>query len=166
MEARRAVFWRWRGNTAMKTINLATPDRPLAEYAANLGREIVVLTDRNRPVAAIVPLTNVDQKSLALSSHPEFLQFIAEARAEIASGRKLSMEEMKRAVLPKPPPERRKRPTVHVRPPHHDGHGGSGVAALDLRVARTAAAISSTSKCSQTRSQTTRRGLPLTPRAS
>ena len=43
-----------------------------------------MLTDRNRPVAAIVPLKNVDRESLALSSHPEFLQLIAEERAEIA----------------------------------------------------------------------------------
>jgi hypothetical protein len=74
----------------MKTINLAGANRSLAEYAADLGEEIVVLTD------------------------PEFPQLIAEARAEIAAGRKLSLDEMKSAVLPKPSPGRGKRPRVRA----------------------------------------------------
>lgn len=96
----------------MKRINLASAHRPLAEYAADLGDEIVVLTERNRAVAAIVPLKNVDRESLALSHHPEFLEIIAQSRAEFAAGRKLSLAEMKRAVLPKQSSNRRMRPTA------------------------------------------------------
>ena len=99
----------------MKRIKLSSAVRPLAEYAADLGDEIVVLTKNNRAVAAIVPLKNVDRESLALSSHPEFLQVIAQSRAEFAAGRKLSLDEMKRAVLPRRTPKNgrhagRKRP--------------------------------------------------------
>ncbi len=75
----------------MKKVNLATADRPLAEYAADLRDEIVLLTKRNRAVAAIVPLKNVDRESLALSHHPEFLELIAQSCAEFAAGRKLSL---------------------------------------------------------------------------
>ena len=75
----------------MKRINLSSAGRPLAEYAAALRDEIVLLTKRNRPVAAIVPLKNVDRESLALSPHPEFLELIAHSRAEFAAGRKLSL---------------------------------------------------------------------------
>ena len=60
----------------MKRINLSSADRPLAEYAADLRDEIVLFTKRNRAVAAIVPLKNVDRESLALSHHPEFLELI------------------------------------------------------------------------------------------
>lgn len=96
----------------MKRINLSSADRPLAEYAADLGDEIVLLTKRNRAVAAIVPLKNVDRESLALSHHPEFLELIAQSRAEFAAGRKLSLDEMRRSVLPKRSPNRRMQPTA------------------------------------------------------
>jgi prevent-host-death family protein len=91
----------------MKKVNLATADRSLAEYAAESQDEIVLLTQRNRPVAAIVPLKNVDRESLALSQHPEFLVLIAQSRAEFAAGRKLSLDEIRRAVLPARSPNKR-----------------------------------------------------------
>ncbi len=96
----------------MKRINLSSADRPLAEYAAALRDEIVLLTKGNRTVAAIVPLKNVDRESLALSHHPEFLELIAQSRADFAAGRKLSLDEMRRSVLPKRSPNRRMQPTA------------------------------------------------------
>jgi antitoxin (DNA-binding transcriptional repressor) of toxin-antitoxin stability system len=85
----------------VKSINLASARRPLADYAADLGDEILVLTKRDRAVAAVVPLRNVNRESLALSQHPEFLGIIARSRAELAAGRKLTFDQMKRAVSPK-----------------------------------------------------------------
>ncbi|MBI2158938.1 MAG: hypothetical protein HYU25_00850 [Candidatus Rokubacteria bacterium] len=96
----------------MKRINLSSADRPLADYAAEFRDEIVLLTKRNRAVAAIVPLKNVDRESLALSHHPEFLELIAHSRAEFAAGRKLSLAQMRRAVLPKRSPNKRMQPTA------------------------------------------------------
>jgi antitoxin (DNA-binding transcriptional repressor) of toxin-antitoxin stability system len=89
--------------------------RPLAEYVADLGNEIVVLTDENTPVAAIVPLKATDRESLALSSHPEFLQLIEHSRAEFREGRTLSLEENRSPVfLRKKEPQRTRRmPRVH-----------------------------------------------------
>ena len=60
----------------MKTTKLASGSRSLPEYAKELDDQIVVVTDRNKPVAAVVPLKNVDRESLALSSHPEFLEIM------------------------------------------------------------------------------------------
>ena len=85
----------------MKTIKLASASRSLAEYAKELDDQIVVVTDRNKPVAAVVPLRNVDREALALSSHPEFLEIIAKSRRQFAAGKTLSLEEMRRAVLPR-----------------------------------------------------------------
>lgn len=85
----------------MKTIKLASASRSLAEYAKELDDQIVLVTDRNKPVAAVVPLRNVDRESLALSSHPEFLEIIAKSRRQFAAGKTLSLEEMKTAVLPR-----------------------------------------------------------------
>jgi len=85
----------------MKTIKLASASRSLAEYAKELDDQIVVVTDRNKPVAAVVPLRNVDRESLSLSSHPEFLEIVARSRRQFAAGKTLSLEEMRRAVFPR-----------------------------------------------------------------
>jgi PHD/YefM family antitoxin component YafN of YafNO toxin-antitoxin module len=85
----------------MKTIKLASASRSLAEYAKELDDQIVVVTDRNKPVAAVVPLKNVDRESLSLSSHPEFLKIVARSRRQFAAGKTMSLEEMRRAVLPR-----------------------------------------------------------------
>lgn len=86
---------RWGGDSAVKTIKLSQASRPLAEYAATLRDEIVVLTERNRAVAAIVPLKKADRESVALSGHPEFLKMIERSRADFRSGRVISLEAMK-----------------------------------------------------------------------
>ena len=81
----------------MKTIKLSAASRTLAEYAADLSNEIVVLTDRDRPVAAIVPLKGLDPESVALSGHPEFLRIIARSRAEFRRGQTMSLADMRAA---------------------------------------------------------------------
>ncbi len=83
----------------MKTIELSSASRPLGEYVGEMNDEITLLTEGSRTVAALVPLKGVDQESLALSAHPEFLNLIARSRAEFAAGQTLSLDEMKRAVL-------------------------------------------------------------------
>ncbi|MGH9363023.1 MAG: hypothetical protein ACRD2T_14005 [Thermoanaerobaculia bacterium] len=84
----------------MKKIELSTASRPLAEYAKDLGEDILILTSDDKPVAAIVSLKGVDQESWALGTSDVFLELIEKARAEIARGDSLSLEEMRRAVLP------------------------------------------------------------------
>jgi hypothetical protein len=81
----------------MKTVALSAAWRPLAEYAGELDDEVLVVTQRNRAVAAVVPLWNVDRESLALSTHPEFLALIERSRRQVAAGRTRSFQEMRAA---------------------------------------------------------------------
>lgn len=83
----------------MKTIEISTATKPLSEYAEELGDEMIVLTAHQKPVAAIVSLKNVDRESLSLSTNPEFVKIIDQARGEFRAGRKLSLEEMKDTVV-------------------------------------------------------------------
>jgi antitoxin (DNA-binding transcriptional repressor) of toxin-antitoxin stability system len=99
----------------MKTIKLASATRSLAEYAKELDEQIVVVTKGDKPVAAVVPLKNVDRESLVLSSHPEFLKIIAKSRRQFAAGKTLSLEEMKKAVLPRRAANRRTERTRKTR---------------------------------------------------
>ena len=82
----------------MKTLALSDASRSLAEYASELDDEVVLLTKRNRPIAAIVPLRNVDRETLALSTHPGFLALIERSRREVAAGNTLSFAEMRAAL--------------------------------------------------------------------
>ena len=84
----------------MRKVPLARASGSVAQYAAELDDDIVVVTRGHRPLAALVPLTNVDRESLALSTSPEFLRLMKRARAEIAAGQSLSLEEMRVRVLP------------------------------------------------------------------
>ncbi len=99
----------------MRKVSLAQASRSLAHYASELKDDIVVVTKGRRPVAALVPLRNVDRESLALSSHPEFLKVIARARREIAGGRSLSLQEIRARVLPRRSPNKRRRPIARKR---------------------------------------------------
>jgi hypothetical protein len=82
----------------VKTLELSRASRPLTEYAAELHGEVLVLTDRRRPVAAVVPLEGIDEEALALSRHPEFLELIARSRNEFRRGRTLTLSEMKNVL--------------------------------------------------------------------
>ena len=101
----------------MRTIKLSQASRSLAEYASDLHDEIVVLTEGDKLVAAIVPLKETDRESLALSGHPEFLKLIARSRAEFREGRTLSLEEVTQAFPAKRSPNRRLQPTKARRKP-------------------------------------------------
>ena len=101
----------------MKTIKLSEASQALAEYVAGRRGEVVVLTERNRPVAALVPLKPTDRESLALSGHPEFLGLIERSRAEFRDGHTLSLEEMKREFPARRSPNRRLQPTKALRKP-------------------------------------------------
>ncbi len=82
----------------MKTIDLETASKPLSDYAKDIDKEILVLKSKDKPVAAIVSLKNVDMESLSLSTNPEFLEIIEKSRNELKLGKRISLEEMKKEM--------------------------------------------------------------------
>ena len=82
----------------MRSIEISTASKTLAEYASELDDDFVVLTSDNKPVAALVSLKNIDAESLALSTNSEFLDVIEQARREIAAGQKMSLDSMKQEL--------------------------------------------------------------------
>ena len=55
-------------------------------------------TSNKQPIAAMVPLKDVDKESFALSYHLDFIELIEKARAEFKAGKTLSLEKMKNEV--------------------------------------------------------------------
>jgi antitoxin (DNA-binding transcriptional repressor) of toxin-antitoxin stability system len=84
----------------MKTIEISKASKPLSEYALELGDDIIVLTSRDKPVAAIVSLRKVDEESLRLSTHPEFMELVEKAREEFRRGETATFDQVKREFLP------------------------------------------------------------------
>ncbi len=83
----------------MKTLELRNASKTLADYAANLGSESIVVTSNRRPVAALVSLKDVDRESLSLSLDPAFMKIIRRARAEVKRGDVYSLDQVKREML-------------------------------------------------------------------
>ena len=80
----------------MKTIEISTASRPLADYAQL--DNFLVLTSNSNPVAAIVSLKNLDPESVALNTNAEFLELIERARRECATGQTIPLAAMKRQL--------------------------------------------------------------------
>lgn len=79
----------------MRTIKLSEASRPLAEYATELDDDIVLVTQRNRPIAAVVSLRNADREVLSLNRSPTFLKVIQRSRRDFAAGRSRSLAEVR-----------------------------------------------------------------------
>jgi antitoxin (DNA-binding transcriptional repressor) of toxin-antitoxin stability system len=83
----------------MKKIEISAASKSLSEYAGELDDEIVILTSGDHAVAALVPLKNIDEESLALSTNRTFLDIIERSWEQVRAGNTISLEEMKRFVL-------------------------------------------------------------------
>ena len=82
----------------MKTIDLEKASKPLSEYTKEIDKEILILKSKDKPVAAIVSLKNVDVESISLSTNPEFLEIIENSRREFTLGKRISFDEMKNEI--------------------------------------------------------------------
>jgi antitoxin (DNA-binding transcriptional repressor) of toxin-antitoxin stability system len=82
----------------MKILEVAQATAPLAEYAADVKNEPLILTINGKPVAALVPIENADVETVTLSTHPQFLALIERSRARQKTEGGISSEEMRRRL--------------------------------------------------------------------
>ena len=80
----------------MKQIESADATGTLAEYAAEIDRGPVVITNHGRPVAALVPIENADLETVSLSMNRQFLDIIERSRARVQSEGGISGDELRR----------------------------------------------------------------------
>lgn len=80
----------------MKVIELSDATQPLADYAADVAHDPVLLTVAGNPVAALVPVENADLETAALSMNPEFMALIERSRASCRAGRTKTADEVRR----------------------------------------------------------------------
>jgi len=79
----------------MRNIDLAKSRRSLASYIRELdGGEPLVIRKNGKAIAALVPLTDMDWESFAVSTNPAFMKIIDEARKSFKLHGGLSTEEV------------------------------------------------------------------------
>lgn len=82
----------------MKAVEITQATAPLAEYARDVSEEPVIITERGKPIAALVPIENADWETVKLSTHPEFLALIERSRARQKAEGGISSTEMRRRL--------------------------------------------------------------------
>jgi antitoxin (DNA-binding transcriptional repressor) of toxin-antitoxin stability system len=70
----------------------------LAAFARELNGDVLVLTQGGKPVAALVPIQEMDMESLAVGTSPKFLDVIERARRRHEKEGGISQEEMRRRL--------------------------------------------------------------------
>lgn len=65
----------------MTKIEFNKASGPLSEYATKARKAPVVVYKAGRPFAAVIPIRNTDEETLALSTHRKFLKIIERSRA-------------------------------------------------------------------------------------
>ena len=80
----------------MKVIERTAATASLADYAADIGNDPLVVTSHGQPVAALVPIQNADMETVALSTNRVFLELIERSRARVRAAGGISSAEMRR----------------------------------------------------------------------
>jgi hypothetical protein len=80
----------------MKAMKLPKEIESFLDVAEATEEETLVFTKKKRPVAALVSLKKVDRESLVLSTNPQFLKIIENARREIRAGKTVSLEALEK----------------------------------------------------------------------
>ena len=81
----------------MKAIELSEATGTLSDYAKARRKDTLVLTPRGKPVAAVVPVEDVDDwEDLVVGSHPDFVALIERSRRLYKPGTGIPLDEMRR----------------------------------------------------------------------
>jgi antitoxin (DNA-binding transcriptional repressor) of toxin-antitoxin stability system len=82
----------------VKTVEMNDATQTLAECARGIDGEALVVTERGKPVAVLLPLVNVDLETVSLSFNPRFLELIERSRLRLAEEGALSPEDIHRQL--------------------------------------------------------------------
>jgi prevent-host-death family protein len=82
----------------MKTVEVPSENKQLRRMVKQAQNDPLVLTQRGKPVAALVSVEGVDQETLSLSTNPKFLRILRKSFQELDRGLRITMAEMRRRV--------------------------------------------------------------------
>jgi len=82
----------------MKILEKSDATGSLAEYTADIEKEPVIVTSDGIPIAALVPIGNVDLETMSLSTNAVFIALIERSRARHRAEGGISSGEMRRRM--------------------------------------------------------------------
>jgi len=86
----------------MKRVELSKATKPLRDYAERADQELVVVTARGKPVAAVISLAGIDEESLAVSTDRGFGQLVQRSRERREREGGVSATEVRKLVQSMP----------------------------------------------------------------
>jgi antitoxin (DNA-binding transcriptional repressor) of toxin-antitoxin stability system len=82
----------------MKKIEHAKASGPLSEYAEKARNGAVIVLKRGKPFAAVVPIRNADEETVALSTSRKFLRILDRSRVRVKKEGGISAKELRRRL--------------------------------------------------------------------
>ena len=93
----------------MKKLAVSKASEPLSDYVRQVDEgPVLVLTERGKPIAALISMRNLDPESLALSMNSRFMEIIERSRRRHEREGGISSDEMRRRLGLPPKRSRRK----------------------------------------------------------
>jgi prevent-host-death family protein len=71
---------------------------PLSKYAEKARKDPIIVVKRGKPFAAVVPIRNADEETVALSTNRKFLKIIDRPRARVKKEGGISATELRRRL--------------------------------------------------------------------
>jgi antitoxin (DNA-binding transcriptional repressor) of toxin-antitoxin stability system len=82
----------------MRTIEVTQANDSLGQSVRHLAGEPLVVTEDGVPIAALVPIDELDLEALALGENPRLMAILEEARAQCRQGQGLTTEAVRREL--------------------------------------------------------------------
>ena len=82
----------------MTKIEFKKASGPLSEYATKARKDPIVVFKRGKPFAAVIPIRNADEETLALSTNRKFLKIIDRSRSRLKKEGGISANELRRRL--------------------------------------------------------------------
>lgn len=82
----------------MKEVEATQARASLGQYARELEGEPILVTDRGKPIAVLIPIENADLETVRLGMHPRFLALIERSRSRYEAKGGISPEDLRRRL--------------------------------------------------------------------
>jgi antitoxin (DNA-binding transcriptional repressor) of toxin-antitoxin stability system len=82
----------------LEALDLQQATGRLRDYVSGLDGEPLVITEREMPIAVLVPVQGMDLEDLSLGTDPNFHDLIERSRREMREKGGISLEEMRRRL--------------------------------------------------------------------
>ena len=82
----------------MTKVEFKKASGPLSEYAEKARKYPVIVIKRGKPFAAVIPIRNADEETVALSTSRKFVNIIERSRTRVKKEGAISATELRRRL--------------------------------------------------------------------